>query len=194
MQPSQRELYFSKIPILVEGIEDVAFISTHLELTEKWGRFRELGCHFVICDGKSRMSRPLAIANGLEIRAFVVFDSDADCPENEQKSNRRDNACLLRLCGLTEFDPLPAKDLWGQNVVMWKSRIGKVVKGEIGAAEWEVAVGEARMEMGFDKEVGAKCTLLICAILEKLSSKGIRSAVLSRLCEQILKFAESASH
>jgi putative ATP-dependent endonuclease of OLD family len=194
MQPSQRELYFSKIPILVEGVEDVAFISTHLALTEKWGRFRELGCHFVICDGKSQMSRPLAIANSLEIPAFVVFDSDADCSARERENNRRDNACLLRLCGLTEFDPLPTEDLWAENVVMWKSKIGKIVKENTDGDEWEAAISEARGAMGFDNEVGTKCNLLISAALEKLDGKGIRSAVLTRLCDQILKFAESASN
>ena len=33
MQPSQNELYFTRIAILVEGIEDIAFISTHLQLS-----------------------------------------------------------------------------------------------------------------------------------------------------------------
>jgi hypothetical protein len=64
MQPSQNELFFPRVPVLVEGTEDIAFVSTHLRLSDRWQSFRRYGCHFVVCGGKSAMSRPLAIAKG----------------------------------------------------------------------------------------------------------------------------------
>ena len=46
------ELFFTPLVVLVEGTEDIAFLSTHLQLTGRWTRFRELGCHFVVTGGK----------------------------------------------------------------------------------------------------------------------------------------------
>ncbi len=48
MQPSQNEMFFSQVPILVEGVEDVAFIATYMKMTGRWSDFRKLGCHFVV--------------------------------------------------------------------------------------------------------------------------------------------------
>lgn len=117
MQPSQREIFFTRVAVLVEGIEDVAFIGTHLHLRNKWDEFRRHGCHFVVADGKTNLSRLLAIANELKIPAFVIFDGDND--DDEKERQKRDNSCLLRLCGLVEFDGLPAKTLYGVNHVVW---------------------------------------------------------------------------
>ena len=74
LQPSQNELFFSRVPIFVEGSEDIAFIATYLKLIQKWEEFRKYGCHFVNCEGKNRMSRPLAIAQGLNIPYFAIFE------------------------------------------------------------------------------------------------------------------------
>ncbi len=52
MQTSQKEMFFSPVVVLVEGQEDVAFIATHLNLTDEWKSFRRYGCHFVVAGGK----------------------------------------------------------------------------------------------------------------------------------------------
>ena len=39
MQPSQRELFFTPVVVFVEGVEDIAYVSTHLQLTKKWAAF-----------------------------------------------------------------------------------------------------------------------------------------------------------
>ncbi len=194
MQPSQRELYFSKVPVLVEGTEDIAYISTHMQLTEKWTRFRELGCHFVVCGGKSPMSRPLAIALQLGIPTFVIFDSDAnETGERRRANNRRDNTCLLRLCGHEDCDPLPSEDSWSANVVMWKSSIGTVVRQDIGDDQWSEAKRQAREDLKVDEELASKNNLLITAVLEKLAARGVYSSVLTTLGDRILAFAEASS-
>ena len=76
MEPSLSELYFCDLAILVEGPEDVAYLSAHLALTGQLDWFRKFGCHFVICRGKTNISRPLAIAQSLKIPTYVVFDND----------------------------------------------------------------------------------------------------------------------
>jgi hypothetical protein len=195
MQPSQRELFFTPIVVLVEGIEDIAFISTHLQLTDKWSRFRELGCHFVVAGGKSAMSRPLAVAKELRIPAFVIFDGDADQRDKDTKdtkaANEKDNSCILRLCGLSDFDPTPIDHLWHDEVVMWRTNMTKAVPADFGDGEWTKAEDTARTKCGFDG-IRRKNNLLIAATLEELASQGKTSAVLSRLSDQILVFAQKA--
>jgi predicted ATP-dependent endonuclease of OLD family len=186
MRPSQKELFFCKAMILVEGIEDIAFISTHLELSKKWSKFRELGCHFVEGGGKTSLSRPLAIAKELSIPVFIVFDSDAHTPSRDTE---RDNSCILKLCGADGVDSLPRENFFGKNLVMWKSKIGDVIRDDFGAEVWDFAEAEARGEKGFT-DVRRKNSMLITATLEKLNSSGNRSELLDRLCNKILDFAE----
>jgi putative ATP-dependent endonuclease of OLD family len=90
MEPSLSELYFCDVAILVEGSEDVAYLTAHLVLTNQLDWFRRLGCHFVICRGKTNISRPLAIAKCLQIPAYTIFDSDMD--KNDLDREKRDNA------------------------------------------------------------------------------------------------------
>jgi len=193
MQPSQNELYFTRIAILVEGIEDIAFISTHLQLSDKWSRFREFGCHFVIGDGKTSLSRALAICKELDIPAFIIFDSDAhQKKENEIKNNKRDNSCILYLCGLNNFDPLPSNNLWHSQGVMWKTKIADVVMEDFSRGVWDKAENNARNKMGFTENVRRKNRLLIAATLEELASEGKQSDILEKLCEKLLGFAKTA--
>jgi putative ATP-dependent endonuclease of OLD family len=196
LQPSQRELFFTPVAILVEGIEDVALLSTHLHLTEKWDSFRERGCHFVTCNGKNSLSRPLAIARRLEIPAFVVFDADGDETDDEKRKRHvRDNSCILRLCGIEDnaLDPLPAATLWNDSVVMWHANILDDIRSEIGLHEWDVAENAARTAKGLNEGVRRKNSLLIAATLEQLDMNGRRSKLLTRVCDAMLRFAERAT-
>lgn len=190
MQPSLKELFFTPKVILLEGIEDIAFISTYMQLSNLWPNFREHGCHFIITLGKTNLSRPLAIANAFSISAFVVFDGDVD-KKDKVKKNQRDNACILNLCGIKE-GPLSEKIIWAENVVMWPTRIYDVVKEDIGKAMWEEAEAKVRKENGWE-ELNQKNSLLITATLEELWGRGKRSAVLSKLCELIIAFAKKTN-
>ena len=92
MQPSQSELFLTEVPVIVEGLGDMAFISTYMQQSGKWERFRRLGCHFVLANGKMSLSRPLAISIGFGIPAFTIFDADGNQTNaNERKNHVRDN-------------------------------------------------------------------------------------------------------
>ena len=110
---SLNELFFSRIPILVEGPEDIAFFATWLNVSGVWEQFGAAGCHFINCNGKTSMSRPLAIAKELHIPCFIVFDGDAG-DEREKEKHGRDNVCLLRLVGHTDENPFPGKHVFGE--------------------------------------------------------------------------------
>lgn len=167
MKPSMKELFFTPNAILVEGIEDIAFMSTYFKLLGCWSEFRRYGCHFVFTEGKTNMSRPLAIANAFQIPTFVVFDGDRDCKKDDENRNRKDNSCILRLCGIDKFDPLPKKSMWQKNVVMWSRDISDIVKEDIGADIWAKVEKQVKKDNGWE-ELRKNNSSLIAAILERL--------------------------
>jgi len=192
LQPTQRELFFASVPVLVEGTEDVAYIATHMQLFGKWHDFRRLGCHFVIAGGKRNMSRLLAIANELAIPAFVVFDADTNLKKrSEISANQRDNARLLNLAGAGGIDPWPSVSYCGANITMWSPKIGEVVKVGFGADTWDEAEQEARRISDLTA-VRSKNPLVVAATLEQLHRRKKRSTVLENLSDSILKFAAKA--
>ncbi len=196
LKPALNEMFFTTVLILVEGQEDVAYISTYLTLLDKWEAFRKLGCHIVAADTKNSMIRPLAVAKGLEIPTFVVFDSDGHKPDNNRgsrKKHEKDNTTILRLLGIPKPDPFPDKTLWEKDVVMWNSEIGKVVKTEFGEENW----------MKVEEKVREKYNLHGVGDLDKNSSfighfltegweANLRSESSCKLCDAIIAFAESA--
>ncbi|MEM0955224.1 MAG: AAA family ATPase [Pseudomonadota bacterium] len=191
MLPSQTELYFCSIPILVEGPEDVAFLTTYMQLNGMWADFRRLGCHFITCGGKSPMSRPLAIAIGLGMSPFVVFDADSDNKKNA-KQNRKENSVILNLLGSQE-DPLPAITIFARNFVMWRSKILDEVKLTMGAELWDEACNEVRDT--FDLHgVQAKHPTLVSATVEKILESGTDLEILSATTRAIIEFASNAKN
>lgn len=189
MQPSLNELYFSGLAIFVEGVEDVAFLSTHIELAGKTMEFKRRGGHFIVCGGKTSMSRPLAIARELSIPHFVIFDGDSDKNGKVQckNDNTRDNLCLLNLCLITGVDPLSTKNYIGDNVVMWGTNIRDAVTSEVGTNDWDKAQ-EAMIDLhGYhDITNKKKNEMVIVATLQKLWVEGKRSSLLENICNKIL--------
>ena len=190
LQPSQNELFFCSVPVIVEGVEDIAVVATYLRLTDCWSRFRELGCHFVQSGGKNSMSRLAAIARCLRVPAFIVFDGDSDAKPVQIKANARDNACLLSLCGYGEAPAVPAEDFWASDLVMWATQIQPSVAADVGQDVWSHAQEAARSEHCL-AGVQQKNGLLIAATLEGLWAEGYRSPRLERLCRTILHHAET---
>ncbi len=190
MQPSQNEIFFCKVPVLVEGSEDVAYISAYLTHTDKWSEFRRLGCHFIICEGKTNMSRPLAIANGLKLSAFVVFDGD--CDKEDLVGHKRDNDCLIALLDENP-KPITAEVYFGNRLVMWKTRIFDAISNEVGQDTWANAENDAREKYNLQAGVRRKNPVLIAATLENLLGNNVKFTLLDQLCTNLLAYAESQS-
>lgn len=189
MHPSQRELFFCGLAVLVEGPEDVGYIATQFALSDQVSEFRRLGCHLVVAAGKGNMSRLVAIGQELEIPIFVVVDADRDTTGKNTEQNRKDNECLLNLFSLQGENPLPDKTLWHENFVMWPRTIGDTVAGEIGGA-WETVESKVRRERGLEDGVRRKNPILITATLEELSKQGKQSTSLVKLCSTVLRYAQ----
>jgi len=187
LQPTLNEMFFARRLILVEGLEDVAYITAYLNLMGKWEGYRRSGCHIVPVNGKSELLQPLVIAKHMKIPTYVVVDSDADKPDKggSRVKHEKDNKALLTLMGCPAENPMPTTTIWGTGFVLWKSEIGAVVEEDIGSVEWTAAQAYADKLYGLAGDL-KKNTLHIGAKLAFVWDQGKRSGQLERLCNEIL--------
>ena len=138
LQPSLNEMFFTRRLILVEGLEDAAYLLTYLNLLGKVDDYRSLGCHIVAANGKSQLLQPLVIARQMGIPTYIIFDADSDKDDRNgsRAKHERDNRALLALVGKEEENPMPSAPLFGPGFTIWHSDIGAIVEADIGADEW----------------------------------------------------------
>jgi putative ATP-dependent endonuclease of the OLD family len=150
LQPQLNEMFFTNALILVEGVEDIAFITTYLHLANKWEEYRRCGCHLVSTGGKSHMVFAALLAQRVNIPTYIVFDSDADKPDKNGswKQHENDNAALLKLAGIAEPEPMPKATFWAPNIAMWGSDIATVVESEVGKDLWHKYQERANADYG----------------------------------------------
>ena len=187
LQPELNEMFFARRLILVEGIEDVAYILSYLKLLDKSAEYRRLGCHIVPANGKSKLLQPVVISKHMKIPTYVVFDSDGDKPDRNgsRVKHKKDNQALLSLAGEPFHEPFPKKSIWGKGVTMWHSDIGSIVENEVGEQDWKKFREKADISYGHTGGL-RKNTLHIGDSLVFAWEDGKRSPSLERLCDEIL--------
>lgn len=194
LQPSVNEIFFTPILILVEGPEDIAYITTYMHLLGNISEWRRLGCHLVCSNGKGHMISPLAVAKRMKIPTFVVFDSDGHKPDKNgsRTMHEKDNLAILRLCGISNPTAFPSDTFWASNVTMWNSEMKEVVKSDFSPDDWEKIVNAVNHSYGY---VGGlmKNSLFIAEVLTTAWEQKIKSESLKRLCEGILSFAKQVN-
>lgn len=189
LQPGIAEMFFAHVPVLVEGLEDVSYITAELLLSDQWSEFRRLGCHLIPVNGKDKLIQPLAIAAEMRVPVFVVFDADGDTERQDFRvKHERDNRALISLLGTT-CDPFPAGNVFGANHAIWQSNLTKVVKADFGT-DHERLTNAARSN--YAQEGGLeKNDLFIADWLSAARAEGLSSPTLAQLCRAILDFARS---
>lgn len=190
LQPVLSEMFFAPKIILVEGLEDAAYITTYMALLDLWEEYRRLGCHVIPAGGKSEMIQPLTILHCLEIPTFAVFDADGHKSDKDGRraQHQQDNIAILHFCGVSNLVPFPLHTLWHERCVMWSTEIAKIVGEEIGDTNWEQSRAQADREFGHTQGL-RKSTLHIARSLQIAWEAGNKSASLQKLCEIILEFA-----
>jgi putative ATP-dependent endonuclease of the OLD family len=189
LQPSLNEMFFTSRLILVEGLEDVAFITSWMVLGGYWEEFRRNGCHLVPANGKSEIVQPLVVAQKLGIPTFVVFDADgADQNVNRRALHEADNRALLGLAGGDPAVPFPAQIVWTPNLVVWPNTLGDVMAHDIGQARWDQLHTETNGQFGNPKSFG-KNAMHIGTRLALAHAAGDNPVSLDTLCQCIVQFA-----
>ena len=200
MQGQMNELFFAQVPVLVEGLEDTAFITTYMELFDYMDEFRSLGGHIVQCQGKNHLIQAVAICNSLSLSCFVVFDADGDTEPDtsERKTGRRqqnenENTTLMKLMGLTDTVPFPADIYTDATLTVWPTKIGDVARDEVGRERWRKCEENVRREHAIDSGDMGKNTLFIAYVVLEAWKVRSHSASMKALCERIIDHARSSA-
>jgi putative ATP-dependent endonuclease of the OLD family len=193
LQPQLAEMFFTQRLVLVEGIEDCAYVHAWLAMTDRLLDFRKRGVHLVPVGGKSELLRPAIIARHMEIPLFVVFDADGDKIEKDahRQSHERDNRSLLRFLNGDASQLFPDEPIWGRDHAIWPKELSDCVEGDLkaslGDVGFEAVKNNAQVRCGHAG--GArKHTMMVGAKLAFAREAGAESATLDRLCEHLLAF------
>ncbi len=201
MQGPMNEMFFATVRVLVEGLEDIASISSYLSLMDRWQEFRSYGCHLVQVQGKSHLIEAIAIATHFGLPTFVVFDCDGDTLADEpgkpatgrREQQERNNNAVFALMSAPEKG-FPSSILWKDNLVAWPNNIGAAVEQEIGKDALNKIKEEVRSKYGFNTMPGMeKNSLFIGYVMVQAWGEGKKSKTLEQLCERILKFAAQSA-
>lgn len=185
------EMFFCKVLFLVEGQEDIAYISSYLFLTGKIIEFRKNGCHIVAVDGKNRLIKPLAMAKLLGIPAKVIFDADTNKTKpDEITKHKKDNKAILCLQGHGKQNEWPTSNIFKDNLSCWCTNLTDTIKSEI--RDWQKYRDRASAiyDNAGDLE---KNPLAIAKTLELAWKDGNKSKLLTDLIDRMIKFANKIS-
>lgn len=185
LRPEISEMFFSKRLVMVEGVEDVAYITSYIQLMDRYNDFRRSGYHIIPVGGKNELIKPLAIAKLLDIEVFVVCDADTDkTNESEVGKHKKDNAAILHLLGHEKGENWPDYDVKKNNLRMWQTNITKTVGPELGE-QWKQHVDKAAAYYGNAGGL-SKNPLAVSRALESAWASGLKSEALQDLVDEML--------
>lgn len=189
LNPVVNEMFFCKKLILVEGHEDIAYISSYLLLTGGMTEFRRHGCHIVPVEGKNKLIKPLAMAKLLDIPTFVVYDSDTDkTTEHEIPKHKKDNKAILSLKNYADVDEWLASTVIKDDLTAWQTNLTKEIIDELGQ---DLKKYEDEAAAFYGNAGGLKKNpLVIAKSLELAWNEGIKSQLLIDLTDRIVEFVK----
>jgi predicted ATP-dependent endonuclease of OLD family len=188
LQPHMAEMLFCRIPVLVEGYEDAAYITAYLHAKDRWRAFRSAGCHLVPVNGKDRLVTALAIARELSISAFTVFDADGDIKGDKKRFHANDNSALIALLS-SSAEPFPATTHIDRDHAIWPINIGKSIEGDYGA-DYERCKNAVAVRYAHEGGL-SKNQFFIASLVSFAAESGLYPASLETLCDAIMAFASS---
>lgn len=189
LKPVVNEMFFCKKLILVEGHEDIAYISSYLLLTGGMTEFRRHGCHIVPVEGKNKLIKPLAMAKLLDIPTFVVYDSDTNkTTEHEVPKHKKDNKAILSLKNYADVDEWLSSTVIKDDLTAWQTNLTNEIINELGEY-FKKCEDEAAAFYG---NAGGlkKNPLAIAKSLELAWNEGIKSQMLIDLTARIIEFVK----
>jgi predicted ATP-dependent endonuclease of OLD family len=187
LNPVVNEMFFCKKLILVEGHEDIAYISSYLLLTDKMNEFRRHGCHIVPVEGKSKLIKPLAMAKLLDIPTMVIYDSDTDkTTDHEVPKHKKDNKAILALKECSDESEWPDKTIIRDGLTAWQTNLTVEIMNELGDS---LKKHEDAAALHYGNAGGLKKNpLAIAKTLELAWNDGTKSQLLIELTDRIVEF------
>ncbi len=191
LNPVVNEMFFCNRLILVEGVEDVAHITSYLTLLGLLPQYRQYGCHVVPVGGKSELVRPLAVALELDIPTYVIWDADTDkTKDSEVARHKKENRALQVLLGVDDPDEWPQQHTQAASHCIWSPSLTECMKESLGKV-WEDAQEAAAVRYG--KPGGLqKNPLAVAFAHEHAWQKGHRCRELSDLAGSVVQWAANA--
>jgi hypothetical protein len=186
LQRDINDMFFGNRFVLVEGVEDAAYISAYIHLSGRSEAFRRGGQMLIPAHGKSHMLEPLAVALEMELSCFVVFDADgSETRSQARQQHELDNLRILRALGVSDKQAFPAEILWLDKCVVWPNKLSDLVESDIGTELWSRSKQQSDERWGHAGNL-AKNPLHIGSTLHVAWEAGGRSQTLEKLCETIL--------
>jgi len=185
LQPPLNETFFSRFAVFVEGIEDIAYLRTQFDLTQKWWEFLSLGGHMVPVLGKEAMVSPAAICTSLEHPYFCILDGDKKKFGTDPHSK-----AIAALTGVDITTMRDNADFFGNRTIVWADKIGTSVATDFGE-EWNRVHSTTCRTIGVHEGAAAKNPLLIHLSLATLGAAGKYSKSLDKAVDAILAFGRS---
>jgi putative ATP-dependent endonuclease of OLD family len=188
LRPHVAEMFFTRIPVLVEGLEDASYITTALHLSGQWADFRRLGCHIIPVNGKDKLIQPLAIAKELGVPVFVVFDADGDTKRSDHRMlHESNNKALMHLLNVTA-DSFPPTNVLGHDHAIWSTNLTQIIEADFGA---DCNKYKEAVRLHYAQEGGLeKHDLFIADWLSEAHADGKSATTLAALCTAILTYAQ----
>lgn len=187
------EAFFAPCFVLVEGIEDEAYIKTHAILAGHWDEMRRLGLSVVCANGKNHIHRMLAVAQEMQIPVYTIFDADGHEQRQDYRDwHKKDNEVLLRLQGIGTPDAFPTADAIESTHAVWVNTLADSVTNDLTGGDLEKWKDAARKACGAVKDAH-KNPIFIAELLETASQSRVHSNTLESLCQALLAFARRAA-
>lgn len=188
LQPSLNEMFFTPRLILVEGLEDLAYLMSWILLTNRITEFRRRGCHIVPANGKSELIRPLIVARRLGIPTYTIFDADSDQTDPSRLAKHlNDNTALLGLLGADPTKPFPTAIIAHPSYTVWPTNLGDALQADVGKDRWEALHGEASDRFGYPGGFG-KNMMHIGTKLAIAREAGDAFPTLDGICDRLCAF------
>ncbi|WP_109809300.1 ATP-dependent nuclease [Sphingosinithalassobacter portus] len=177
---SVNEGFFCNVAVLVEGVGDRAALLA--VAGAKQIDLPAAGIAIIPVGGKGNLDRPLAIFRLLKIPTYVIFDSDGDKNEGEQKPHQ--NLAIQRLCG--ETDPVSVRMLVASNFASFDTNLNIVLKEELGE-HYQNQVEIAAFKYGMKAKDVVKNPVGFASVVSGCLALGGTCGTLSNMLDRILE-------
>jgi putative ATP-dependent endonuclease of the OLD family len=178
--PEMSEGFFAEKVVLVEGVSDRAALMAAAQLN---GVDLEAQNIALLCvDGKSKMDRPAAIFNRLNIPVYAIFDCDV---RQNDRSNIKANRAIQRLMGATV--PVDAATCVSYHFACFEEDLEHQIKQDVGTNIFDIEVKSVQEKYSIQRDDVLKTPAAMLEVLLSMDKMGVRSTTLDCIVAAIVK-------